>query len=223
MANIHSDPHLVKDQKGIKKPAKRRAKAGTKALREIIHFQKSTEKLIKAAPFKRLVKEIFAQFDSHRLRKSALEVLHVAVEDYAVILFRGCLVECLHAKRKTIMLDDMNTVKRLMAIMHGEADLNTEPVNPRFSAAHRRECNAKRRPSRPRKRKEPIVFVNADLSLHEDEEETGNLAEELELVRIEEPVIEMIVERQTIREVATTITTIDDTPHQEEDGDDWLQ
>ncbi len=56
---------------------KRRARPGTKALREIRKYQKGTELLIKKAPFQRLVKELCWKIFECRWTSEALMALQV--------------------------------------------------------------------------------------------------------------------------------------------------
>src|SRR5581483_11050104 len=59
--------------KGAKKP--HRYRPGTVAIREIRHFQKSTELLLRKLPFQRLVREIAAVFkDDCRFQSTAILV-----------------------------------------------------------------------------------------------------------------------------------------------------
>jgi histone H3 len=95
-------------QGGAKKP--HRYRPGTVALREIRRFQKTTELLIRKAPFQRLVREITQDmFRNKDLRFQSLAViaLHEASEAYMVGMFQDTNLCALHAKRVTIMPRDM--------------------------------------------------------------------------------------------------------------------
>ncbi|CAN7939395.1 unnamed protein product, partial [Ixodes hexagonus] len=71
---------------GVKKP--HRYKPGTVALREIRHYQKSTELLSRKLPFQRLVREIAQDFKTDlRFQSSAVMALQEASEAYLVGLF----------------------------------------------------------------------------------------------------------------------------------------
>jgi histone H3 len=97
---------------GLKKP--HRYKPGTVALREIRRFQKSTELLIKRAPFQRLVREIAQDYKSDlRFQQSAVEALQEASEAYAVGLFEDTNLCAIHARRVTIMPKDMQLARRI--------------------------------------------------------------------------------------------------------------
>ena len=68
---------------GVKKP--HRYRPGTVALREIRHYQKSTELLIRKLPFQRLVREIAQDFKTDlRFQSSAIMALQEASEAYLV-------------------------------------------------------------------------------------------------------------------------------------------
>ena len=97
---------------GIKKP--HRYRPGTVALREIRKYQKSTELLIRKAPFQRLVKEIAIDFKSDlRMQSTALLALQEASEAYLIKLFEDTNECALHGKRVTIMPKDMQLAQRI--------------------------------------------------------------------------------------------------------------
>lgn len=87
---------------GVKKP--HRYRPGTVALREIRKYQKSTELLIRKAPFQRLVREIAQDFKNDlRFQSTAVLALQEASEAYLVGLFEdskshhcifGCFLCC---------------------------------------------------------------------------------------------------------------------------------
>jgi histone H3 len=71
---------------GVKKP--HRYRPGTVALREIRKYQKSTELLIRKAPFQRLVREIAQDFKNDlRFQSTAVLALQEAAEAYLVRCF----------------------------------------------------------------------------------------------------------------------------------------
>jgi histone H3-like centromeric protein A len=113
---------------------KRRARPGMRALREIRHFQKTTQLLLRKLPFARVVREVSSACNptlslqtssslspyppacqvcmnlspsAFRWQASALEALQNAAEDYLVKLFEDANLCCLHAKRVTIMPRDI--------------------------------------------------------------------------------------------------------------------
>ena len=91
---------------GMKKP--HRYRPGTVALREIRRYQKSTDLLIRKAPFQRLVKQIAQEIkESVRFQSTAVLALQEASEYYLVGLFEDTNMCTLHDKRMTIMPKDM--------------------------------------------------------------------------------------------------------------------
>lgn len=106
-------PKIQPDGTSIaKKP--HRYRPGTVALREIRHFQNSTECLIRKRPFQRLVREIAMEYkDNLRFQSSAIEALQCATEAYIVSLFEDTNLCAIHAKRITLMTKDMNLARRI--------------------------------------------------------------------------------------------------------------
>jgi histone H3 len=99
---------------GVTKRKKKRFRPGTVALREIRKFQRSTELLIKKAPFQRLVREIMQDFKSDfRCQSKAIEAIQTAAEAYLVDLFENCNLCAIHAKRVTIMPKDLSLARRM--------------------------------------------------------------------------------------------------------------
>ena len=97
---------------GIKKP--HRYRPGTVALREIRKYQKSTEFLIRKAPFQRLVREITQGHKGDlRFQSSALGASQEASEAYLVGLFEDSNLCAIHAKRVTIMPKDIQLTRRI--------------------------------------------------------------------------------------------------------------
>jgi histone H3 len=99
---------------GIKKPHKYRP--GTVALREIKHYQKSTELLIRKLPFERLVREITQEVQSQgdkRFSPSAIGALQEAVEAYMVELMENSNLCAIHARRVTIQVKDQQLARRI--------------------------------------------------------------------------------------------------------------
>jgi histone H3 len=96
---------------GIKKP--HRYRAGTVALRKIHRYQKSTDLLIRKAPFKRLIHDIVQDCPGYwqkpplRMQSTALLALQEAAETYLVRYFEDCNTCALHAKHVTIFPRDM--------------------------------------------------------------------------------------------------------------------
>ncbi|KAJ0235657.1 histone H3-like centromeric protein HTR12 [Hirschfeldia incana] len=93
-----------------------RYKPGTVALREIRHFQKSSNLLIPAAPFIREVKSItqtVAAPEVTRWTAEALIALQEAAEDFLVGLFSDSMLCAIHAGRITLMRKDFELARRL--------------------------------------------------------------------------------------------------------------
>ena len=74
------------------------------ACREIRHFQKTTDRLIRRAPFQRLVREITQPLGTFLWRASALEALQEAAEAFLVQRLEDANICAIHARRVTIML-----------------------------------------------------------------------------------------------------------------------
>jgi histone H3 len=109
--NIHGQP--INPKAGPRKK-KHRFKPGTGALREIRQYQKSTDLLIKKAPFQRLVKEIVQNLGLYmRWQSASLAALQEAAESYLVSLFEDSNLLAIHAKRVTIMPKDMQLARRI--------------------------------------------------------------------------------------------------------------
>jgi len=99
---------------GAKK--KWRYRAGTKALKEIRMLQKSTNLLIPKAPFARLVREIIHSrvlSKDFRIQPVALMALQEAAEAYLIGLMEMSNLCALHARRVTLMKNDMALARRI--------------------------------------------------------------------------------------------------------------
>lgn len=95
---------------------RRRLKKGTRALKEIRFYQKSTFYLLRKLPFQRLIREICTDIGGRpdiRFQSSALECLQVAAESYLVALFEYTNLLAIHAKRVTVMPHDMTLCLRI--------------------------------------------------------------------------------------------------------------
>lgn len=99
-----------------------RWRPGTKALREIKKYQKSTEHLIQKNPFSRLVREIVREQGgisrgpddtvvAFRMQGTALEALQEAAEAYVVEFFENAQCGAIHARRQTVMPSDAGLSK----------------------------------------------------------------------------------------------------------------
>ena len=81
---------------------------GTVPLHEICKYQKNTDLLLKKAPFQRLVCEIVCDIKSDlQMQSMTLLALQEALEAYLVCLFNDTNKCTLHAKRVTIMQNNM--------------------------------------------------------------------------------------------------------------------
>ena len=96
----------------MRKP--RRYRPGTRALRDIRRYQKSTDLLIKKLPFQRLVREIAGDFKCDlRFRRDSILALQEAAEAFLVALFEDTNLCAIHAKRVTIMPKDLQLARRI--------------------------------------------------------------------------------------------------------------
>ncbi|KAJ6581458.1 histone-fold-containing protein [Mycena capillaripes] len=102
----HEYPHMAKRS--------HRFRPGTVALREIRHYQKTTNTLVRKLPFQRLVREIALEYqDNLRFQSTALAALQEAAEQYLVVFFEDTQACAIHAKRVTIQVKDMMLARRL--------------------------------------------------------------------------------------------------------------
>lgn len=94
---------------------KRRWRPGTVALREIRKYQKSTEPIMRKAPFSRVVRKIMEKFSDRadRIQGAALGALQEASEDILVSLFQDSVLCHVHAKRVTLKTVDLALALRL--------------------------------------------------------------------------------------------------------------
>ena len=93
---------------------KRRFRPGTVALREIRHYQKTTEPVLRKAPFQRLVREIAQSYKADlRFQGDALAALQEASEAYLVQKFGDAHLIALHSKRVTLQARDMKLLQSL--------------------------------------------------------------------------------------------------------------
>lgn len=99
---------------------RRRYRPGTKALKEIRKYQRSTDLLIQKLPFSRVVREIAMDMVTDpdnevglRWQSSALLALQEASEAYLVHLFEDTNLCAIHAKRVTIMQRDIQLARRI--------------------------------------------------------------------------------------------------------------
>lgn len=94
----------------------RKFRVGTRALREIRHYQENTVELIRRLPFQRLVREIAQDVPfgiEMRWQASAIYALQIAAEAYLVGLFEDSNLCAIHAKRVTIQPKDIQLARRI--------------------------------------------------------------------------------------------------------------
>lgn len=93
-----------------------RVRPGVKALKEIRKYQKSTDNLIRKAPFQRLVRSIIndlEQAQGMRCNTQYLAALQESVEAFMTRLFEDSNLCCLHAKRVTLSNKDLLLARRI--------------------------------------------------------------------------------------------------------------
>jgi len=97
---------------GVKKV--HRFRPGTVALRQIAKMQKSTDLLLRKAPFQRLVREVAtSQKEGLRFAASAIAAIQEATESYVVSLLSDANLCALHTRRVTAMPRDLHLARRL--------------------------------------------------------------------------------------------------------------
>ncbi|CAI5667694.1 histone H3-like centromeric protein A [Oreochromis niloticus] len=99
-------------------PKKRKFRPGTRALMEIRKYQKSTDLLLRKAPFARLVHEVCQSFSKERLRWQvyALLALQEAAEAFLVLIFSDANLCAIHAKRVTVFPRDIQLARRIRGV-----------------------------------------------------------------------------------------------------------
>ena len=104
--------HEARMQGRLVKP--HRYRAGTVALKDIRHFQKTSVLLIRRLPFQRLVREIAQDYKTDlRFQSAAILCLQEAAEAYLVRLFDDANLCAIHARRVTIMPKDIQLARRI--------------------------------------------------------------------------------------------------------------
>ncbi len=106
--------HVVIPVLSIAPPMRCKYRPGTVALHEIQHFQKSTELLIRKAPFGRLVREVVQDFKRDlRVQATAIKALQEAAEAYLVSIFKDINLCALHTKRVMIKPKDIQLARHI--------------------------------------------------------------------------------------------------------------
>jgi len=147
---------LDNEKNGIIKKDRKypRFRPGTVAQREIRKEQKKIEPVIPRAPFQRLVKQVAYELPYHkstinsslkkaftgiRFKKSSIEALRYAAEDYLIKLFKDSKRGSEHAKRETLFVEDMrlfsdNEKSKDFSIKEGKGTLikNIDFVNIQY-------------------------------------------------------------------------------------------
>ena len=104
--------HEVRMQGRLIKP--HRYRAGTAALKDIRHFQKTSVLLIRKLPFQRLVRKIAQDFKTDlRFQSAAILCLQEAAEAYLVRLFDDANLCAIHAQQVTIIPKDIQLARRI--------------------------------------------------------------------------------------------------------------
>lgn len=95
----------------------RRFHPGTQALREIRRMQRSTDTVLPAVPFVRLVREIMSQYNPEmRCQSVAVQAIQEAAESFLVALFEDSNLCAIHANRTTVQKQDMKLAMRLAGV-----------------------------------------------------------------------------------------------------------
>ena len=93
---------------------KRRTHPGAVALTEIKYLQRTTDLLLRKAPFQNLVRDIAQTSKSDlRFQSAAISALQEAAEAYLIGLFEDTNLCAIHARRITIMAKDMQLARRI--------------------------------------------------------------------------------------------------------------
>ncbi len=104
----------VNQSSAAKKRKKRRYKPGTVALKEIRHYQKTTNLFIPKKSFTKLSQEITRTIKSTmRISPEAITALQTAAEIYLTNLFTNANLCAIYAHRSTIMVQDMQAVNKM--------------------------------------------------------------------------------------------------------------
>ncbi|KAG7198925.1 hypothetical protein KM043_015739 [Ampulex compressa] len=115
--NERTNPTHHSEKTGSGAAKKAQGKGKPNVLQEIKHLRQSTDFLIPKRPFIRLVKEVmfelFPRQHINRMQVRALEALQEASEMYVTQFFEDSMLLAIHAKRVTLMRNDMVLMRRL--------------------------------------------------------------------------------------------------------------
>jgi len=118
--NIENHPKKITTKEG-----RSRYKPGLAALKEIRKYQVGYQLLMPRLPFSRLVREITQKIveeknssqkekmESLLYSKKAIEAIQEAAEHYLISLFEDAMLCSIHAKRVTLMANDLRLARRL--------------------------------------------------------------------------------------------------------------
>ena len=110
--------HQKKKEEGAdENKAHRRTHPGTRALREIRHYQKDSNCFqFSQAGFQRIVREMAQDFKTDlRFSPNAFSIIQMATESYIVGLFEDANLAAIAAKRQTIQPKDIQLARRIRA------------------------------------------------------------------------------------------------------------
>ena len=123
MEKLKKDPYAYSSTRYAYKTLQELTPAA-RALKEIAHFQKHDQLLIRKLPFQRLVREIMQDItglaNEKRIQASALSALQEASEDFIVKLMDDANLCALHARRVTLLPKDIQLAQRIRGDKKGE-------------------------------------------------------------------------------------------------------
>jgi histone H3 len=100
-----------------KKRKKHQWRPGTVALREIKHYQKSTDHVIPRARMVALIRDIAKEGGKAiRFKKSALDALHEAAETEIATMFKRAMLVTINGTGTTLKLKDLRTANAVAAL-----------------------------------------------------------------------------------------------------------
>lgn len=91
---------------------KRRWRSGVVVTREIRKLSQSTARLFPDAPFERLVREVAHEIrEGTRFTDQGMQAIHESAESYICETMLKANVARMHAKRRTLLVDDIRFAK----------------------------------------------------------------------------------------------------------------
>ena len=104
----------AKAQTAKKQVASHGTKDKLRWMKEIRRLQKTTQLLMKKAPFQRLVRELLQEINTeYRIQGNAVRALHEAAEAFLLRLFEFTNYIAIHCKRVTIMPKDIHLLRKI--------------------------------------------------------------------------------------------------------------